>query len=81
MPAITRAPGAISDEGLQGLSPGSGKVKLNASGSARYTMSKANADDMLLTSAGLWIASSNRQGSAKCGGVGAHSGICFLPYR
>ena len=36
---------------------------------------------MLLTSAGLWIASSNRQGTVKCGGVGGHSGICFLPYR
>ena len=76
-----KGPGAITDEGMQGLSPGSGKVVLNSSGSARYTMSRANADDMLLTSAGLWIASSNRQGTDKCGGVGGHAGICFLPYR
>ena len=76
-----RGPGATTDAGLQGLRPADGKVKLNTSGSARYTMSRANADDMLLTSAGLWIASSNRLGSQKCGGVGGHAGICFLPYR
>ena len=76
-----QGPGAIPDEGLQGLSPGNGNVELNSSGSALYTMSRANADDMLLTGAGLWIASSNRQGTVKCGGVGGHSGICFLPYR
>ena len=44
-------------------------------------MSRANADDMLLTGAGLWIASSNRFGSDMCGGVGGHSGICLLPHR
>jgi hypothetical protein len=75
-----KGPGAISDPGLQGLRLG-GKVKLNTSGTARYTMSRANADDMLITGAGLWIASSNRLGSQQCGGVGGHSGICFLPYR
>jgi hypothetical protein len=66
---------------MQGLSPGTGDVKVNSKGVARYTMSRANADDMLLTGAGLWIASSNRQGSSKCGNVGGHAGICFLPYR
>ena len=35
---------------------------------------------MLVTSAGLWIASDNDNGSTQCGGVGAHAGICFLPY-
>jgi hypothetical protein len=37
------------------------------------------ADDMLLTSAGLWIASDNFDGSDQCGGVTGHSGICFMP--
>jgi hypothetical protein len=76
-----KGPGAITDPGMQGLSPGNGHTIMNAKGSARYTMSRANADDMLITSAGLWIASSNRQGSSRCGGVGGHAGICFLPYR
>jgi len=74
-----KGPGAVTDAGLQGLSPGTGKVRLNSSGSARYTMSRANADDMLRTSAGLWIASTNRLGFSSCGGVGGHAGICFLP--
>jgi hypothetical protein len=38
------------------------------------------ADDMLLTGAGLWIASDNLDGSQMCGGVQNLSGICFLPY-
>ena len=38
------------------------------------------ADDMLVTSAGLWIASDNFDGSQMCGGVENLSGICFLPY-
>jgi hypothetical protein len=76
-----KGPGAVADPGMQGLSPGTGKVMLNSKGLARYTMSRANADDMLLTRAGLWIASSNRLGSSKCGGVGGHAGICFLRYR
>jgi len=35
---------------------------------------------MLLTSAGLWTASDNFDGSDTCGGVSGHAGICFLPY-
>jgi hypothetical protein len=42
-------------------------------------MSKANADDMLITQAGLWIASTNRWGSDSCGADAGHSGICLLP--
>jgi len=38
------------------------------------------ADDMLVTGAGLWIASDNLDGTDRCGGVGGHAGICFLPY-
>ena len=35
---------------------------------------------MLITSAGLWIASDNFDDSEMCGGVSGHAGICFLPY-
>jgi len=35
---------------------------------------------MLMTSAGLWIASDNESGSQMCGGAQNLSGICFLPY-
>jgi hypothetical protein len=36
---------------------------------------------MLVTSAGLWIASDNLDSSDRCGGATGHAGICFLPYR
>jgi hypothetical protein len=36
------------------------------------------ADDLLLTSAGLWIASDTFYGSSRCGGQ-YHPGICFFP--
>ena len=39
------------------------------------------ADDMILTGAGLWIASDNYENAQYCGGVPGHSGICFLPKR
>ncbi len=42
---------------------------------------------MLLTSAGLWVASDNglyKNGtfhlSDTCGGIQGHAGVCFLPY-
>ena len=72
--------GATPDPGLQGLDPATGIVELNSGGAALYTMSRDNADDMLFTSAGLWIASDNDFGSSRCGGVSGHAGICFLPY-
>jgi hypothetical protein len=71
---------AVPDPGLQGHSPSTGGVLVNATGKAIYSMSRANADDMLITGAGLWIASTDRFGSSFCGSVGGHSGICFLPY-
>jgi hypothetical protein len=73
-------PGAIPDRGLQGMSPSTGDTLLNSGNTALYTMARANATDMLVTAAGLWIASSNRYGSDSCGGVGGLAGICFLPY-
>jgi hypothetical protein len=82
-------PGAVPDPGLGGLHPSGGSVLLNAKGTAGlYSRSRGvGADDMLLTSAGLWVASDNglfKNGtfhlSATCGGIGGHAGICFLPY-
>jgi hypothetical protein len=72
--------GAVADPGLQGLNPANGDVDLNSQGTAEYTMATANADDMLITSAGLWIASTNRYGDNQCGGISGHAGICLLPY-
>src|SRR5215471_7622406 len=73
--------GSVNDRGLQGLWPGNGSTIVNGKRTrGRYTMARANADDMLLTGAGLWIASSNRFGQTSCGNVGGHAGICFLPY-
>jgi WD40 repeat protein len=70
-------PRAIPDPGLEGLTT-AGAPELSG-GRARFTMSKANADDMLITRAGLWIASSNRWDSDSCGPDAGHSGICLLP--
>jgi hypothetical protein len=74
--------GAYPDEGLEGLSPATGAVYLNSARTeGYYSRSRgAGADDMLLTGAGLWIASDNAYGSQTCGGVNGLSGICFLPY-
>ena len=77
-------PGAIPAPGLAGLTPGpaGGSLILNSAGTAgRYSRSRGHgADDMLLTSAGLWIASDNFGGNTSCGGKSGFSGLCFLPY-
>jgi hypothetical protein len=80
--------GAVPDAGMQGLNPATGNVELSSGGTALYTMTRANADNMLITSAGLWIASTNRYTVNKCGDLQGppghnsadHAGICFLPY-
>jgi len=74
--------GGYNAPGTEGLNPASGALYVNSAGSAGY-YSRARglgADDMLLTSAGLWIASDNFDDSDTCGGVSGHAGICFLPY-
>jgi hypothetical protein len=77
--------GAIPAPGLAGLAPGAtgGSLVLNSAGNAGlYSRSRGHgADDMLLTSAGLWIASDNFGGRTSCGGVSGYAGICFLPYN
>ena len=78
----TLGPGAYNAPGVEGLRPADGVLYLNSAGTAGY-YSRARglgADDMLATSAGLWIASDNSGASQMCGGVQNLSGICFLPY-
>lgn len=67
--------GAISAPGMEGLSPSTGALTFNP------TRARGDgADDMLLTSAGLWIASDSAFESTTCAHATAHTGICFLPY-
>jgi hypothetical protein len=68
-------PTAIPAAGMEGLSPATGALTLNPT-KARGL----GADDMLVTSAGLWIASDNQNGGQACGGVNGHAGLCLLPY-
>jgi hypothetical protein len=75
-------PDGYNAPGMEGLDPANGNLYVAPDNSAGY-YSRARglgADDMLVTSAGLWIASDNLDGSTICGGVLNHSGICFLPY-
>lgn len=72
---------AVEAPGMAGLSPSSGAVTFNP------TRGRGKgADDMIITQAGLWIASDNAQNSNACGrkanGTPAygHAGICLLPY-
>jgi len=75
-------PPAMNAPGMEGLIPGSGALMTNAAGTAGlYSRSRGlGADDMLVTSAGLWIASDNSGDAQMCGGTSGLSGICFLPY-
>ena len=75
--------GAYPASGMEGLSPTNGGLYLSKGNppSGYYERSRGlGADDMLLTHAGLWIASDNEGHSQTCGFVSGLSGICFLPY-
>jgi hypothetical protein len=74
-------PGAVPAQGMAGFTP-SGTLLENSAGTAGlYTRGRGlGADDMLLTPAGLWIASDNFAGTDMCGGSSGFAGICFLPY-
>ena len=78
-----QGPGAYNAVGMEGVSPTTGALYLNKFHAAGYYERSRGigADDMLLTSAGLWIASDNEGNSQTCGYVSGLSGICFLPYR
>jgi len=73
---------AYTASGIEGLQPSTGDLYVNAAATAGYYSRDRGlgADDMLATSAGLWIASDNFDGSQMCGGVENLAGICFLPY-
>ena len=71
-----RGPGAVDAPGMVGLSPRDGEVVWNPTRSRGL-----GADDMLVTRAGLWIASDNADRATSCGRSGGHAGICFLPFR
>jgi len=76
-----QGPGGIPDRGMWGLNPANGQLITNSAGTAGlYTMARANADDMIVTAEGVWIASTNRYGADSCGGVTGLTGICLLPY-
>lgn len=78
----TLGPGGYNAPGMEGLDPANGHLYVNKANTAGF-YSRARglgADDMLFTSAGLWIASDNAFGSSTCGGVSGLAGICFLPY-
>jgi hypothetical protein len=70
-----KGPGAIVAPGMEGLSPATGALTFNPTRGRGL-----GADDMLITSAGLWIASDNAQNTDMCGGKFHHAGICLLPY-
>jgi len=70
-----KGPGAIDAAGMEGLSSATGLLTFNPTHARGL-----GADDMMVTSAGLWIASDNLDNSNQCGGVTGHAGICFLPY-
>ncbi|HWF79900.1 MAG TPA: hypothetical protein VN695_04890 [Streptosporangiaceae bacterium] len=68
--------GAISAPGIEGLSPSTGLLTFNPTRDRGI-----GADDMIITSEGLWIASDNWDNSNMCGKVKDLAGICLLPYR
>jgi hypothetical protein len=70
-----QGPGAIPASGMEGLSPTTGALTYNPTRGRGL-----GADDMLLTSAGLWIASDNFDGTTMCGGLDNRAGVCFFPY-
>jgi hypothetical protein len=78
--------GAYSAPGIEALNPAAsnsgGGLYVNSADTAGYYSRGRGlgADDMLVTSAGLWIASDNLDGASYCDGQSAHAGICFLPY-
>ena len=74
--------GGYNAPGMEGLDPANGNLYVSADGSVGYYSRDRGlgADDELLTSGGLWIASDNLDGSQNCGPAANLSGICFLPY-
>jgi hypothetical protein len=68
-------PGAIAAPGMVGLAPADGSVTWNPTRGRGQ-----GADDMVLTGAGLWVASDNKGNVNMCATKFNLAGICFLPY-
>jgi hypothetical protein len=71
-------PGAVSRPGIGSISPTSGlATSWNPTRSLGH-----GADDLVVTNAGLWVASDTYTNglAQKCGGLANHGGICFFPY-
>jgi hypothetical protein len=79
-----QGPGGIPSPGMGGFTPGStgGQLLTDSTGTTGlYRRGRGlGADDLLITPAGLWIASDNYAGADTCGGVSGLAGICFLAY-
>jgi hypothetical protein len=75
-----QGPGALPAPGMGGFNPSTGALITNASGTAGlYSRSRGRgADDLVVTGAGLWVASDNFGGNTSCGGQPGFAGICFL---
>jgi hypothetical protein len=71
----SKGPGAIDAPGMAGLSTVTGALTWNP-GRGRGK----GADDMVITGAGLWIASDNLNNTNKCAGKTGLAGICFISY-
>ena len=62
--------------------PTGGRLLTGPGGAGLYSRGRGmGADDMVVTGAGPWIASDDLDGTDRCGDIGGHAGICFLPYR
>jgi hypothetical protein len=74
-------PGGIVAPGMEGLDPATGTLTYNPTRGRGL-----GADDMLVTSQGLWIASDNQANTNNCGKTPlgkpsyGHAGLCLLPY-
>ena len=66
--------GARAQSGLGEITPSTGRAQTGPNRGRGL-----GAADMLLTTAGLWIASDNQANTAGCGTAGGRMGICFLP--
>ncbi|WP_028645567.1 hypothetical protein [Nocardioides sp. URHA0020] len=70
--------GAVRRPGIASINPRTGRVT-----GWNPTRSRGmGSHQLLLTAAGLWVASDTwKNGSAQsCGGISRHGGLCFLPY-
>ena len=70
-----QGPGAIVAPGMAGLSTTTGALTWNPTRGRGQ-----GADDMLVTSAGLWVASDNLKNTNTCAHKSGLAGICFLSY-